>query len=129
MHETFRMNGYLWEIEWVNPFNDMLIDRTNKRTVATTDPVYHKVYLSNKLEGDFLMRVFIHELGHCALISYHLLEELHDFVYPDRWIDAEEWACNLLADYGFRIFSVAFQTMGYEAWKEIPKAYESLFAA
>lgn len=74
------------------------------------------------------MTVFIHELGHCALYSYGFLDYIHRMVLPEYWIDMEEFICNFLADYGLGIFKIAFKTMGYEAWKEIPKAFEQLVA-
>lgn len=126
--ETFSMNGILWKIKIVPYKSRMLVDRTNKLTVATTDPTHKTVYLSEKLYGDFLMTVFLHELGHCALYSFDLLEEIHRMTYPEYWIDMEEFICNFLADFGFQIFKIAFSTMGYEAWKLIPLAFEKKLA-
>ena len=127
--DTFEMNGYLWQVRIVEPRNPMLVDRTNTLTVATTDTTTNTIYLSNQLEGDFLMRVFLHELGHCALFSYHLLDDIHRIVYPENWVEAEEMACNFIADYGFKIFSSAFKVLGYNAWKMIPKEFERVLAA
>lgn len=74
------------------------------------------------------MKVFIHELGHCALVSFNLLDDIHRMVKPEYWIEAEEWACNLLADYGFEIFSIAFDILGYDAWKLIPEHFNRAIA-
>ena len=94
----------------------MLTDRTGKITVATTDPETYTVYLSNKLQGDFLIKVLLHELGHCTMISFGLLDYIHDAVYPEKWIEAEEWLCNFLTDYGFGIFRAAYKIVGENAW-------------
>lgn len=118
------MNGYSWEIEMVDAQDPMLVDRTGKLTVGTTDPDSGRVYLSNRLRGNFLIKVLIHELGHCALYSFHLLDDIHRMVYPEYWIDAEEWVCNFIADYGFKIFKIAYQAVGTNAWKYIPKELE-----
>lgn len=123
------MNGDLWHIRWVYQNDPVLVDRTNKRTVATTDTDEMVVNLSNELFGDFLMVVLLHELGHCALHSYGLLEELHKMVYPEYWVDAEEFVCNIIADYGLKIFAAAFRVLGYDAWKIIPNEFENLFAS
>lgn len=125
---SFSMNGYFWNVQFVEANSPMLMDRTGKRAFATTDPRSHKVYLSNVLHGDFLMKVLIHELGHCALVSYDLLDDIHRMVKPEYWIEAEEWACNLLADYGFKIFSIAFDILGYDAWKMIPEHFNRVIA-
>lgn len=65
------------------------------------------MYLSNELRGEFLQRVMIHEIGHCAMYSYGLLDSLHRIVPEDRWVEAEEWACNLIADYGQEVLHAA----------------------
>ena len=126
---TFTMNGYFWKIRFVNPLSAYLIDRTNTRTVATTDPAEHTVYLSNALHGDFLTRVLIHELGHCAMASYHLLDDIHRMTYPKYWIEAEEWVCNFIADYGFQIFSAAYDVLGDDAWLYVPYHFDRQLAS
>ena len=124
----FSMNGYFWRIQFVEANDPMLMDRTGNWTVATTDPERRIVFISNMIYGDFLMKVLIHELGHCALISFNLLDDIHRMVKPEYWIEAEEWACNLLADYGFTIFSTAFNILGYNAWELIPQSFDQMIA-
>lgn len=55
----------------------MLMDRTGTHTVATTDPIIRTVYLSSDLHDGMLVKVLIHELGHCAMISFNLIEDIH----------------------------------------------------
>ena len=123
---TFSMNGHIWRISFVEPNSPMLVDRTNHLTVATTDPKNLQVYLSSDLHGDFLIKVLLHELGHCALFSFNLLDDIHRMVIPEYWIEAEEWACNFIADYGFKIFSIAYSFAGMDAWKYIPQEFDRL---
>lgn len=125
----FSMNGYLWNVQFVEQNDPMLVDRTNTLTVATTDPSNLTIYLSNELQGDFLIRVLLHELGHCALFSYDLTDDIHRMVKPEHWIESEEWVCNLIADFGFKIFSSAFSILGYNAWKYIPYELDRLMVA
>lgn len=75
-----------------------------------------------------LNRVMVHELGHCVIFSFGLLDEIHRVVHPDYWIDAEEWICNFVADYGFKIFSVAYSILGEEAWLFVPYKIKDLIA-
>lgn len=125
--DTFSMNGFVWKIRFVKPNNPSLVDRTHHRTVATTDPINYVVNLSEELHGDYLMTVFLHELGHCALYSFGLIEEIHRMTRPEYWIDMEEFVCNFLADFGFRIFKIAFSKLGYDAWKVIPREFEKTY--
>ena len=120
------MNGILWKVRFVPEESSVLIDRTNQLTIGTTDPRTKTIYLSEELQGDFLMTVFIHELAHCALYSFGLLDRIRDMVYPDRWIEMEEFLCNFLADYGMRIFQTAYSIIGYDAWKLIPSQLEKI---
>lgn len=121
---TFEMNGYSWQVIRVTSDDPMLVDRTDSLTVATTDPISRTVYLSHSLQGDFLVRVLIHELGHCALVSFDLIDDIHRMCYPECWIEAEEWACNFIADFGFQIFSSAFRALGWKALDRIPEVLE-----
>lgn len=122
----FYMNGYLWRVEFVSPDSDLLVDRTGTLTVATTDPTTHRIYLSNTLEGEFLIRVLVHELGHSVMVSYSLLDDIHRMVYPSHWIEAEEWVCNFIANYGWQIFTTAYSILGYEAIDILPNELERL---
>lgn len=122
------MNGQLWHVKITDSNSPMLVDRTGEKRVATTDPRTHRVYLSNELDGEFLTTVLIHELGHCVMFSYGLIDEIHMAVHPDYWLDAEEWICNFIAEYGLKIFSTAHQILGDEAWSFIPYELELLIA-
>lgn len=124
----FTMNGYLWQIVFVDPYDPMLVDRTDALTVATTDPTTLTVYISNELSGEFLTHVLIHELGHCAIFSFDLLYDIHRMVKPKYWVEAEEWVCNFIADYGAKIFSIAYSVLGDDAWIFIPYELERLIA-
>lgn len=117
----FEMNGDRWTIKFVNPTNGMLVDRTKNFTVATTDPLTRTVYISSELNGDFLTKVLVHELGHCAMISYGLLDDIHRVVKRRHWVRAEEWVCNFLMDYGLIIFSAASEIIGVDVVTFISK--------
>lgn len=126
--KSFFMNGYLWHVYVVESSSPLLIDRSGELRVATTDPITKCVYLSDKLSGPFLKRVLIHELGHCALVSFDLLDDIHRMVKKRYWIEAEEWVCNLIADYGLTIFEQAYHVLGEDAWLFIPRELERLIA-
>lgn len=122
------MNGYLWHVKFVEPWSSELVDRTGERRVATTDPRKLCIFLSDDLSGDFLITVLLHELGHCAMVSFHLLEDIHHFAKRECWVEAEEWICNFIADYGFKIFKAAYSILGYGAWKVVPAELEKILA-
>lgn len=122
------MNGDLWHVKSVDPYDDELVDRTGKLCVATTNPENRCVYLSDKLKGTMFARVLIHELGHCAMVSFDLLDQIHELVEPDKWIDAEEFICNIISDYGLQIFDTAYQMFGDDSLLYIPSMIEKLIA-
>lgn len=122
------MNGYLWRVYLVEPYNPILVDRTGNLTVATTDPRTLCVYISRELDGMMLTRVLIHELGHCAIFSFDLLDDIHRMVYPEHWFEAEEWICNFIADYGMKIFSIAYNILGDRAIDVVPREVERMIA-
>lgn len=107
MINSFTMNGDLWRITEVDPDDYRLIDRTGTRTVATTNGQTFTICLSSSLTGLFKHHVLMHELGHVALISYNILNDIHRMVYPEYWIEMEELICNIIADYGYQIYDIA----------------------
>lgn len=127
--DRFVMNGYLWKIRFVNEDDQVLMERTGRKTIATTDPIELTINLSDRLTGDELMTVFLHELGHAAMVSYHLIPKIHEMTKREYWIDMEEFICNFLADFGFKIFTTAFDKLGYDAWKLIPKEFDKQLVA
>lgn len=51
------------------------------------------------------------------------------FVTEQRyWVEAEEWVCNFIADYGMKIFSTAYRIMGDRALTVVPHELERLVA-
>jgi hypothetical protein len=118
------MNGVRWAVAFADPTDPVLVDRTGRRTVAVTDAASRTVYLSVELTPPFLYRVLVHELAHCAMLSYGILAELHAIVPYDRWIEAEEWVCNFIADYGAAVYESAYGVLGCSAWTAIPPEFD-----
>lgn len=116
---SFRLNGRLWYIKIVNPYSTMLIDRTGYRTIGTTDPDRSTIYISSDLRGHMFTKVLLHEIGHCAIVSFGLMKDIHRVVYPEYWIEAEEWICNYISDYGLRIYEATYSILGDEVWRYI----------
>lgn len=108
---SFLMNGYLWRVLFVDEGSTYLIDRTGLSRLATTDPGVLCVFLSRGIPPEMMRVVLTHELGHCVMFSYGLLEQLHILVSPRHWVEAEEWVCNFLADYGDEVFHIANRVM------------------
>lgn len=122
------MNGDLWYVKSVYPNDRELVDRTGKLCLATTNPIHRCVYLSNVLHGTLFSRVLVHELGHCAIVSFNLLDEIHRMVIPEYWVEAEEFICNFIADYGLQIFDTAYKLFGDDALLYVPAEIEKIIA-
>ena len=128
MIDEFYMNGLHWRIRFVNPNSDILIDRTLSKTVAVTDPDTMTIYLSNKLSGEFLTKVVLHELSHAMMYSYHYLDEIHMYCKKRYWIDMEELIANLISQQAKEIFERAYDIVGDEAIRFVPYELERLVA-
>lgn len=89
----------------VPPDSPLLFDRTGKQCVATTDPNTQCIYLSGILQGEFRKTVLLHEMGHCVMLSYGLVLAIRAKLPRHLWVEAEEWCCNLIADYGEEILT------------------------
>lgn len=112
MRDRFELGGELWTIQTVNPTSLLLVDRTNRQTLATTDPYTHHVYISTSLGGDVLRHVLAHELGHCIMVSYGMLDRLHQMTRPEYHILMEEWVCNFLADFSPMVQKILDDILG-----------------
>ena len=122
------MNGDLWRVQFVSSQDDVLIDRTGNRTLGVSDNSTHIISIANNLHGELLNRVFIHELGHCVMFSYGLLSELHRMVKKRYWVDAEEFVCNILADYSHFVIGTARDILGNKFTYVAPVGAERMIA-
>ena len=122
------MNGDLWRVQFVSPHDSVLIDRTGSRTLGVSDYSTHIISIANNLHGELLNRVFIHELGHCVMFSYGLLPELHRMIKERYWVDAEEFVCNILADYGQIVIGTARDVLGNQFTYVSPVGMERMIA-
>ena len=128
MINGFYMNGDWWSVRWTDPTDPILVDRTNVLTCAVTDPDTMTIYLSNKLRGEFLTRVVLHELSHAMMISYGYLEQIHRYCKKRHWVDMEELIANLIAQQAKEIFERAYDIVGDEAIRFVPYALERVAA-
>ena len=115
----FSMGEFLWKVELASPNDSILCDQNGNYTLGVTDPNTLTVYLSSALSEDDKIRVLLHELGHCAIYSFGLKQDIERMVKPE-WRDyAEEWICNYVADYARFIFESAYQVLGDIVWSYI----------
>ena len=124
----FTVNGYRWRVMFVPSGSPELSDRTFQSRVATTDPDTMTIYLSDVLSGTMLTRVLIHEMCHAVMWSYDMFTEIHRMVKRRYWVEAEEWICNFMADYGMIVFNKVSSILGRKAMYCIPEVLESLVA-
>lgn len=96
----------------MHPYSSELVDRTGELRIATTDPADSTVYLAYNIPKDIFHHVIIHELGHCVMLSYHLIPYIRRVVHPEYWIEAEEWVCNLIADHGVQVENIYQRIFG-----------------
>ena len=125
--DRFKLGNDIWQIKLVEANDPILIDRTGVLTLGVTDPYSKSVYISNQLSQEMMVRVLIHEIGHCAIVSFNLLPAIHRLAKKRYWVEAEEWVCNFIADYGLAIFKAAYSVLGLSAWVEIPCVMEAIF--
>ena len=118
MLRQFYMNGDLWRVQFVSSQDDVLIDRTGQRTLAVSDYSTMTISIVNNLNGELLNRVF----------SYGLLPELHRMIKKRYWVDAEEFVCNILADYGQFVIRTTRDILGNQFTYVSPVGMERMTA-
>lgn len=122
----FVLNGRLWRVIFVEQGSHWLIDKTRQHRLGVTNPVSRTIYISDKIEGTVLSRVMLHELSHAVMVAYGLVDDIHGLVCPDKWVEAEEWICNFIANYATMIFNVAYDILGTDAWMAVPYELEKM---
>lgn len=108
----FKMGKLTWHILTVSPNDAMLVDRTGRLRLATTDPMTKCIYLSERLGGEMLRHVLIHELAHCVIVSYGYLEDIHKLTKKRYWVESEEWICNIIANHSKEVLGIANDILG-----------------
>lgn len=108
----FTVNGEVWRVVRVRPGDPRLTDRTGIERLATCDPDDRSVYLSDAIPPPLLDRILLHEVAHAVTISYGLLGPLRAVVPQDLWVFVEEWACQLVENFGVEAAAAASESLG-----------------
>lgn len=109
----FELNDIYWEMKYAPSNSSVLIDRTGELKLACTDPITKCIYISDKLSGELKAKVVKHELCHCVLLSYGLLNDIHRMTKPENRIEMEEYICNIVSDYSSIINTISEMLMNY----------------
>lgn len=86
-----------------------LVDRTGRRTLATTDPARRVIHVSEDASGPRLYHVMAHELTHACMVSYGLLDDVRGFAFDH--VRAEEWTCAFVADHAREILEATAEAL------------------
>lgn len=121
----------LIRISSMNADSSLIYKKEFKNNSETFDEINTKIgqletYYEDKTQYVFKNRVLIHEIGHCVLFSFHLIDDIYRMVKPEYRTETEEWIYNFIADYGMKIFESAYLILGDEAWAYIPRELEKL---
>lgn len=124
---TFVMNGFVWKVIFTDSNDPALVDRTGLFTLGVTDPLTMSVHISKDLDTQMMTKVLIHELGHCAMVSYGLIDDIHKMVKKRYWIEAEELICNLIANHGEEIFETTYRIVDDFTLQGISNEFSKIF--
>lgn len=87
------INGIIWNIKFVNPYNLNLITDAGIYTLGMTDNNIKTIFINNELYGDLLLDVLTHELCHAYMFSYNIKYNISE----------EEHICQFVGKYCKRI--------------------------
>lgn len=97
----FEINGIVWSICFVSPYDEILYDYVNDTfTVATTDLLTHTIYISDDVDDEFLLKILKHELYHCYEFS-GVTYDIPTFM--------EEQVSDFIATYGEELIELAYE--------------------
>ena len=108
----FVVHGELWGVARVPADSPLLIDRTDTRRLAVTDPTTRMVYVSDELRPPLLDRVMLHEVAHAITVSWGLLQEVRSDTLRGDIIGVEEWAAQLVENHSIEALEAASEALG-----------------
>lgn len=106
------VNGVAWKVNRVSPGDHLLIDRTGRERIATTDPATMTINVSTSVMPPLLDKVLLHEAAHAITVSYGLLLPLRAKIPPEHWVTVEEWAVELLENYSLEAIIATSESLG-----------------
>lgn len=80
--------------------------------MATADPNDRVIRVSSEVLPPLLDRVVLHEVAHAVTMSHGLLGPLHSTVPERLWVPVEEWAVQLVENYGMEAVALASEVLG-----------------
>lgn len=108
----FIINGELWGVARVPADSPLLIDRTDTRRLAVTDPTTRMVYLRADLKPPLLDRVLLHEVAHAVTVSWGLLPQVRLDTLRGDVVGVEEWAAQLVENHALEAVQAARTSLG-----------------
>ena len=80
--------------------------------MATADPGDRVIRVSSEVDPPLLDRVILHEVAHAITMSHGLLGSIHRVVPEGLWVPVEEWAVQLVENYGMEAVALASEVLG-----------------
>jgi len=108
----FVINGELWGVARVPAGSSLLVDRTDTRRLAVTDPTTRMVYVSDELRPPLLDRVMLHEVAHAVTVSWGLLPQVRLDTCSGDVVGVEEWAAQLVENHAIEAVQAARTALG-----------------
>jgi hypothetical protein len=106
------IDGEVWQVNLVSPGNPLLVDRTGRLRLATTDPETRSISISAQLLPPMLDRVLLHEMAHAITISHNLLPIIRYEIPDEYWVLVEEWSAELLEKHSMEAIALASESLG-----------------
>lgn len=92
----FEINGILWNIEFVSPYDSRLTRSDGSRTVGVCDNSIKTIFIANNQNKKKTEHIICHEITHAMCFEQNI-----DIPY-----ELEERLCNFMADYGREIIYI-----------------------
>lgn len=108
------IGGRTWRVVRVPPGDPLLVDRTGRHTIATTDPVSRTIRISESVIPPMLDMVYLHEAAHAMMEEAgvtDLLSAMHD---PQQAVAVEELLAWFLEAHAIEVIDAVSRSLGRE---------------
>ena len=106
------IGNHVWRVVRVSPGDPLLMDRTGRMTIATTDPTTRTIRISKAVMPPLFDQVYLHEAAHAMMVEAgvpDLLQRLTD----GRWqVLMEELVAWFLETHAIQVIDAVSASLG-----------------
>jgi len=109
------IGSHVWRVVRVTPGDPLLMDRTGRMTIATTDPGSRTIRISMAVMPPLFDQVYLHEAAHAMMVEVGVPDYLSGVVGWREQVLAEELVAWFLESHAIQVIDAVSASLGRPA--------------